>query len=257
MNDRLTGKATLVLGGGSGIGAETARRLAAESAKVCVADINLESAERIAHEIAEMGGESFALGVDIADEASVNATVAAAAERLGGRLDGAHVNAADLRVIRQDSDALAVDLSVFDRTMAVNLRGHLLCTRAILPYFLKQKAGSIVYTSSGASATGDPERPAYACSKAGLEALMRHVASRWGRDGITSNCVAPGVVITPEVEASRSAPQEFIDTYLARTPAPRLGRVQDIAAVVAMLLSEDGRWINGQVFHVNGGAHKP
>lgn len=254
INDRLKGKATIVIGGGSGIGAECARRLAAEGASVCVADLNVESAERIARWITDNGGQAFALPIDIADEDSVNEAVKAAVERLGG-LDGAHVNAADLRVIYEDSDVLAEELRVFDRTIAVNLRGHVLCTRAVLPHLLARDGGAIVYTSSGASISGDQARPAYASSKAGLEALMRHVASRWGREGITANCVAPGLVITPEVEASGHLPQEYLDTNLARIPNRRLGKVQDLAAMVALLLSEEGRWISGQVFHINGGTH--
>ena len=83
---------------------------------------------------------------------------------------------------------------------------------------------------------------------------MRHVASRWGREGITANCVAPGFVYTPEMQASGLVPQALLDGMLARIPGTRLGQVEDIAGVVALLLSEQGRWINGQVYNVNGGA---
>ena len=251
MLNRLQNKSLIVLGGGSGIGAGTVRRLTSEGARVCVADINLEAAERVAAHAATLGGEAFATKVDIADEAAVNAGVDLAAERFGG-LDGAYVNAADLSIIYRDTDALSIDLEVFDRTIAVNLRGHLLCTRAVVPHLLKRGGGALVYTSSGASVSGGPERPSYASSKGGLEALMRHVASRWGREGITSNCVAPGVVITPEAEGK--VPEDFLAHHRERAASPRLGKVEDLAAVVALLLSEDGRWINGQVFHINGGA---
>lgn len=253
INERLKEKAIVVIGGGSGIGAECARRVAAEGANVCVADINLDAAKKIADGIVGNGGRAFSLPIDIADETSVNDTIAAAADKLGG-IDGAHVNAADLRVIYEDTDILAEELRVFDRTIAVNLRGHALCTRALLPHLLAGDGGAIVYSSSGASVSGDPTRPAYSSSKAGLEALMRHVASRWGREAVTANCVAPGVVITPEAQASGNIPQDFLDEHSARVRNKRLGRVQDLAAVVALLLSEEGRWINGQVFHINGGA---
>lgn len=250
MQDRLSGKRIIVIGSATGIGAATVERLAAEGARVCAADINLEGAEAATR---AAGGDSFAVHVDIADEASVHRAVAAAAERLGG-LDGAHVNAADLRIIFQDSDALAVDLAVFDRTIAVNLRGHLLCTRAVLPRLLASGGGAIVYTGSGASDGGEAERPCYAMSKSGLNALMRHVASRWGREGITANVVAPGFTMTAELEASGQVPQALIDGFLARGRSTRLGKSQDHAALAAHLLSEDGRWINGQVLHVNGGS---
>jgi len=251
--DRLKGKALVVVGSGTGIGAATVRRLVAEGARVCAADINFPAAEAVAAEMVRGGGEAFAVHVDIADEGSVNRAVGAAVERLG-RLDGVHVNAADLRIIMQDSDAVAEDLQVFDRTLTVNLRGHLLCTRAVLPHLLASGEGAIVYTSSGACDGAEPSRPAYAASKSGLNALMRHVASRWGREGITANCVAPGLTVTPEMQAGGQLPKHFADAMLAKTPARRLGRAEDIAGVVAMLLSDDGRWINGQVYHVNGGS---
>jgi NAD(P)-dependent dehydrogenase (short-subunit alcohol dehydrogenase family) len=146
-----------------------------------VADVNDAGAQAVAEDVSS-GAEAFPVHIDLADEDSVNAAVAAAAQRFGG-LDGAHVNAADLRTILQDSDALAVDLAVFDRTLAINLRGHLLCTRAVVPHLLARGGGAIVYTTSGACDSAEPVRPSYASSKSGLNALMRHVASRWGRQG--------------------------------------------------------------------------
>lgn len=253
MHDRLRDKAIMVVGAGRGIGAATVRRLAAEGARVCVADVDLPAAEAVAADVARLGGYAFAVPIDIVDEQSVEAAIRMAVERLG-RLDGAHVNAADLRIIMKDTDALDEDLSVFDRTIAVNLRGHLLCTRAMLPQLLRNDGGAIVYTSSGSAVGAEPTRPAYATSKSGLHALMRHVAARWGREGVTANCVAPGITLTPELAASGGLPPELLRQALAKTPNRRLGRAEDTAAVVSMLLSEDGRWINGQVLHVNGGS---
>jgi len=253
MQPRLKDKAIIVIGSATGIGAATVRRLHAEGARVCAADINIKAAEALATELSGAGGEVFAVQMDIADEASVKAGVAAAAHRLG-HLDGAHLNAADLRTIMIDHDVLELDLEVLDRTIAVNLRGHFVTTRAVLPHLLARGAGAIVYTSSSAGDEGEPTRPSYASSKSGLNALMRHVATRWGRQGITSNCVAPGFTLTPEMTAGGKIPSEFTRMMEARTPSTRLGRVEDIAGVVAMLLSDDGRWVNGQVYHVNGGA---
>jgi len=124
MNIRLKDRRVIVFGSATGIGAATVKRLAEEGALVCAADINLAGAEAAAQ---AAGNGAFAVHVDISDEQSVNDAVKAAVDRLGG-LDGAHINAADLRVIMEDSDALALDLAVFDRTIAVNLRGHLLGT---------------------------------------------------------------------------------------------------------------------------------
>jgi len=250
MRDRLDGKRIIVIGSATGIGAATVRRLVNEGAHVCAADINLDGATACA---TTAGGNAFAVSLDIVDEASVNRGVAEAIERLGG-LDGVHINAADLRVIFADSNALEVDLAVFDRTLAVNLRGHLLCTRAALPHLLANGGGAIVYTSSGSADAGEPERPCYAMSKSGLHALMRHVASRWGREAITANVVAPGFTMTAELEAGGQVPPALIESFLAKGRSPRLGKSEDIAAMVAFLLSEDGRWVNGQAIHVNGGS---
>ncbi|WP_380879489.1 oxidoreductase [Sphingomonas sp. DBB INV C78] len=254
MKNRLNGRRIIVFGSATGIGAATVRRLAAEGARVCAADINLKVAEEVAR---EAGGETFAVYVDISDEATVEAAVAAAVDRFGG-LDGAHVNAADLAVIMRDSDALALDLEVFDRTIAVNLRGHLLCTRAVLPHLLRNPASAIVYTSSGSAYGAEPTRPSYAMSKAGVNALMRHVASRWGKEGLTANVLAPGFTVTGEMkmqmEANASEAKKWSDHFMARTPHTRLGESEDHAATVALLLSDDGCWINGAIIDVNGGS---
>lgn len=254
MKNRLTGRRIIVFGSATGIGAATVKRLVEEGAMVCAADINVEGATRAA---TEAGGETFAVHVDIADEASVAKAVDAAVDRFGG-LDGAHINAADLRVIMDDSDALAMDLAVFDRTVAVNLRGHLLCTRAVLPHLLKNEASAIVYTSSGSAHGAEPTRPSYAMTKAGLNALMRHVAARWGKEGVTANVLAPGFTVTGEMkvqmEANAQEANKWAQHFMARTPHTRLGEPEDHAGVVAMLLSDDGRWINGAVIDVNGGS---
>lgn len=256
MNGRLHDKAIIVIGSGTGIGAATVRRLASEGAHVCAADINAEGAGKVAEEARAAGGSAFALALDITDEESVNRAFAAALATLG-KLDGAHVNAADLRTVFADSNALDLDMAVFDRTISVNLRGHLLCTRAALPHLLASGGGAIVYTSSSAAHAAAPERPSYAASKSGLNALMRHVASRWGGEGLTANCVAPGFVMTAEMIAGGQVPTEVIDQFRAKTPSTRVGNADDIAAMVAMLLSDDSRWINGQVINVNGGALMP
>jgi NAD(P)-dependent dehydrogenase (short-subunit alcohol dehydrogenase family) len=254
MNSRLKDRRIIVFGSATGIGAATVKRLAEEGAQVCAADINLAGAEAPAQ---DAGNGAFAVHVDISDEQSVNNAVSAAVERLGG-LDGAHINAADLRVIMEDSDALALDLAVFDRTVAVNLRGHLLCTRAVLPHLLKNKESAIVYTSSGAAHGAEPTRPSYAMTKAGVNALMRHVAARWGKEGLVANVLAPGFTVTGEMkkqmEANAPEAEKWANFYMAKTPHTRLGQSEDHAAVVALLLSSDGRWINGSIIDVNGGS---
>ena len=249
----LTDTVVVVAGGGSGIGAATARRLGEEGAAVVVGDLNGENAGLVAAEVRDAGGRALAVQFDIADDDSVRALVAAALAEYGG-VDHLHANAADLSpdTLGRDSDAVTVPLDVFDRTLEVNLRGHLLCTRHALPAMLERGGGAIVYTSSAAAHVGEPERPSYAAAKAGINSLARHVASRWGRAGIRANTVAPGLVVTQSM-AETIAP-EFKDYALGVGRSPRLGRPDDIAAMVAYLMSDDGEWINGQVISVDGGA---
>jgi len=248
---RHEGKVAFCAGSATGMGAETALRLAREGAKVAVADVQHEAARALAERMASEGGEGLAIEFDIAEEESVRAAIAQVAERFG-RLDLMHVNATDRTLNRQDYDVLTTDLAVFDRMHRVSLRGHLLCSRFAIPEMLKAGGGAIVYTSSNAAKTGAPERMSYYIAKAGLNGLMRHVASRFGREGIRANCICPGVILTDAVLINTSqAEREEIGR---RIPSPRLGRVDDIAALVAFLLSDEAGWINGQAVSVDGGS---
>jgi len=249
---RLEGKIAIVAGGATGIGAATCERLAAEGAAVMVGDINMAAAQATAARITAVGGNAVPIRCDIADEASVAAMVKATVDRHGG-LDAIHINAADLSIIGQDLDVLAVSMDIFDRTIAVDLRGHVLCTRHALPELLKRGGGAIVYTTSGAAFIGEPTRVSYAAAKNGLHALMRHVASRWGKEGIRANAVSPGLVLSETAQANLSA--ELVAMHLADARSPRLGKPSDIAAAVAYLVSADAEWVNGQVMVVDGGRH--
>jgi NAD(P)-dependent dehydrogenase (short-subunit alcohol dehydrogenase family) len=251
MNMRgLPGKIAVIAGGATGIGAATATRLADEGVKLVIGDINIEAAEALAEKIRGGGGTAKAVLFDVSEDASVKHLVEAAVQTYGG-LDCMHVNAADLSLCTADSDAVDVPLEIWDKTIAVNLRGHLLCTRHAIPALLERGGGSIIYTSSGAAYIGEPVRVAYGVSKSGIHALMRHVASRWGKDGIRANAVAPGLVMTET--ALSQVPKATLDEILAQGRSVRLGRPADIAATVAMLMSDDGEWVNGQVISVDGG----
>jgi NAD(P)-dependent dehydrogenase (short-subunit alcohol dehydrogenase family) len=247
----LQDKVVVVAGGGSGIGAATALRLAQAGAAVVIGDLRAWAAEAVAGQIRALGGRAQGVGFDVLDEPSVAALIASAVEAFGG-LDAIHINLADLSIIFQDKDALSTPLDVFDRTIAVDLRGHLICTRHALPALLARGGGSIVYTVSGAAYVGSPEYVCYSMAKAGITALMRHVATRWGKEGIRANAVAPGLVLTDGVRAGMS--DEVKAHVMALGSTPRLGQPGDIAAMVALLVSEEGEWITGQVISIDGGA---
>ena len=171
-----------------------------------------------------------------------------------GQLDIFHANAADLAPdnFGRDSDAVDIPLEVFDRTIKVNLRGHLLSARHAIPEMLKRGGGALVFTSSGAAFAGEPTRSAYAMAKSGINALVRHIASRWGKEGIRADAVAPGLVLTDNIRSNLSP--EVLDQYLQAHRSRRLERPEDIVAMVAFLASDDGEWVNGQVFGVDGSA---
>lgn len=245
----LSGRVAIIAGAGA-IGSATAKRLAAEGARVVIGDMFVTSAEATAAEIVAAGGYAVGVAFDMTDELSIAALVATATNHYGG-LDIMHVNAADMVAGVHDTDALAIPLDVFDRTIEVNLRGHLLCTRHALPAMLARGSGALIYTSSAGAFRGEAERIAYAISKSGLHALVRHVASRWGKDNIRSNAVAPGFVATEQLLAK--VPAELQAEWLACTPSPRLSSPDDIASMVVMLASDDGRSVNGQVISVDGG----
>jgi NAD(P)-dependent dehydrogenase (short-subunit alcohol dehydrogenase family) len=249
---RLEGKIAIVAGGATGIGAGTAERLAAEGAAVMIGDINRDLAEATAARIVAAGGKAASTYCDIGDDASVAALIKATVDRYGG-LDLIHINAADLSIIGQDLDVLDVSMEIFDRTIAIDLRGHVLCTRHALPELLKRGGGAIVYTTSGAAFIGEPTRVSYAVAKNGIHALMRHVAARWGKEGIRANAVSPGLVLSETALANLSAEQQA--SQLADAHSTRLGKPSDLAGAVAFLMSDDGEWVNGQVLVVDGGRY--
>ncbi|MBU6536714.1 SDR family NAD(P)-dependent oxidoreductase [Streptomyces sp. NPDC057245] len=248
----LEGNAFIVAGGATGIGAATARRLAEEGANVVIGDINIARARQTASVLSGVGGEVFAVEFDLASDASVDRLVAHSIERFG-TVAGLYNVGADLSAknLGQDLDILAVDLAVWERTLDVNLLGYVRTIRAILPHFLETGRGAIVNTSSGAAFAGEDARAAYAASKAGVNALTRHVARTWGKQGVRCNAVTPGMVMGETQTAQND--DTLQNTLLAMTSLGRLGEPADLANTVAFLLSAESSWISGQVWNIDGG----
>jgi NAD(P)-dependent dehydrogenase (short-subunit alcohol dehydrogenase family) len=246
---RLTGKVIIVAGGG-GIGDELARRYAAEGASVVLSDIVGAAAQRAAAEISDAGGSAIGIELDGSEDERVRSAVALAQDRFGG-LDGFHANFASFADGESGADILDLPLDILDEVMRVNARGFVLCTRHAVPAMLARGGGAMVYTSSGAAYAGETVRCAYAMSKAAGHALMRHVARRFGPQGIRANVIAPGVVAHPRFYEALDA---ATITHLEGTnPLHRLGSPADIAAMGALLMSDEGRFITGQVLSIDGG----
>ena len=247
----LTDKVAIVVGGATGIGAATAARLGAEGCRVVVGDIAEDAAQSTAERVAAAGGTAAHVSFDLADPGSVSGLIDAAATTYGG-VDLLFNVGADMSTIRADTDVVDIEFDVWDRVMAVNLRGYVAAMKYAIPAMLERGGGAIVNMSSAAAFQGEPARPAYATAKAGIGALTRHVASRWGKEGVRCNAVAPGFTAT---EVIRSVPQwpELQAGALKRIRGTRVGDPGDIAALVAFLLSAEGEWINGQVVNIDGG----
>jgi NAD(P)-dependent dehydrogenase (short-subunit alcohol dehydrogenase family) len=253
----LDSRVGIVTGAASGIGRATAIRLAAEGAAIVVADVNGEGAAFVAREIVDTGGAAIPFQVDVADEAQVEAMVAAAVDRYG-RLDILHNNAAEAGHVTTggDLDILTIDVATWDRIMAVNVRGAMLGCRHAIPHMLGE-GGSIINTSSVAGLAGQSVHPAYGASKGALNTFTKYVATTYGRHGVRCNAIAPGVIATPSLQTN--VPAELVDVYRSHTLLPRLGRPDDIAALVVVLASDAGSFVTGQIIAVDGGllAHVP
>jgi NAD(P)-dependent dehydrogenase (short-subunit alcohol dehydrogenase family) len=246
---QLDGKVVVVSGGASDIGRATALRLASEGAAVAIGDVSLDGAATVAEEVTAAGGQALGLVCDVRREESVADLVRAAAETFGG-VDCVDHNAAWSHP-RLDSDATGVEIGVWDRTIEITTRGALLLARQAIPYMAQRGGGSIVTISSGTSTIGESVRVAYGVSKAALNQLTRHLAVRYGREGIRANAIAPGFILT--ATAAANVPDDVQQRLAAANPLRRLGTPDDIARVVVFLCSDASNYLNGQVLHVDGG----
>jgi NAD(P)-dependent dehydrogenase (short-subunit alcohol dehydrogenase family) len=248
---RLDGKVMLVAGAG-GIGGELARRFAREGAAVVVGDQDIDDAARVVTDIEDAGGRATAAELDGADEASFHGAVELCRRRFGG-LDGAHLNFATFIDSDESQSILDLPLDIYDETIRVNQRGFVVGTRAVLPALRERGGGALLFTSSIAAYRGGSSRVAYAMAKTAGHALMRHVAERFGAEGIRANAVAPGTILHGKWDAV--LPQEMKDGLLSiALIKSRLGRPEDIAGLSTLLMSDEGSYITGQVICVDGGA---
>ncbi|WP_088307925.1 SDR family NAD(P)-dependent oxidoreductase [Novosphingobium sp. B 225] len=245
----LAGKVAIVAGGARGIGAATARRLAEEGASVVIGDLLVDQAQETAAAIMADGGQAIAVALDGTNAESQAAIVKAARDAFGG-LDIYISNLAG--GTDGDIDALNCPVEVLDKSFAINTKSHFLATQAALPAMLERGGGAMLYTSSGAATGGAPWQVAYPMTKNAIHALARHVASRWGKQGIRANAVCPGLVLTEAVKIHLT--DEYVEKAQKGIPHTRLGQPEDLAAALTFLASDDGAWVNGQVWHVNGGA---
>jgi len=244
---RLEGKTALVTGGASGIGAATARRLAAEGARVAIGDLDEQGAVDLAGEV-----DGFACALDVADTDSVRAGVAAAVDALGE---------IDVLVNNAGTDRFAffvnTDEELWDFVLGVNLRGVLAVTHAVLPKMQERRTGAIVNVASEAGRVGSQGSVVYSAAKAGVIGFTKAIARESARYRVRCNAVAPGPIETPLLN---NAPQVLGEIgerlkqgMINATVMGRAGEPEEVAAAIAFLASDDASYVTGQTLNVSGG----
>jgi 3-oxoacyl-[acyl-carrier protein] reductase len=253
MNGRLKGRVAIVTGGGHGIGKAYAARLAAEGARLVVAEIDGKAALAVANELKAAGHAALGIRTDVADPDSV-AQMARATVDLFGRIDVLVNNAAIFATVpmsRAPFDEIAVE--EWDRMMSVNLKGAWLASRAVIPQMRKQGYGKIINISSGTALKGSPSRIHYVTSKAGILGFTKTLANEVGKDNICVNCVAPGSTLSEE-----DPDEGVVKMRTAAVSTRALKRVQtpeDLTGAVVFFASADSDFITGQTLVVDGGSY--
>jgi meso-butanediol dehydrogenase/(S,S)-butanediol dehydrogenase/diacetyl reductase len=240
---RFDGVTVVVTGSGRGIGAETARRFAAEGANVVVADIDRPQAERVAAALPS----AIALEVDVTSRASLRGIVAVATARFGG-IDVLVNNAASC----SDTPFLEITPEEVRRDVEVSMLGPFFASQEVLPGMIERRRGTILNLSSvnGLSSFGCE---AYSAAKAGVISLTRSLAIQHGQHGIRVNAVAPGSIATEAWDARREADPLVFEKAAAWYPMGRIGQPADIADALLFLASDAASWITGVVLPVDGG----
>jgi 2-hydroxycyclohexanecarboxyl-CoA dehydrogenase len=244
---RLEGRTALVTGGAGGIGAATARRLAAEGARVAVGDLDLDAAREIAADI-----DGLATALDVTDTASVGEAVARVGDAFGP---------VDVLVNNAGTDRFAffvkTDEALWDFVLGVNLRGVLACTHAVLASMQERGGGTIVNVASEAGRVGSQGSATYSAAKAGVIGFTKAIARESARFGVRCNAVAPGPIETPLLNSAETQLGELgarlKQAMIDATAVRRIGEPDEVAAVIAFLCSDDASYVTGQTVNVSGG----
>ena len=244
---RLDGKVCVITGAGGGMGREAALLFSAEGARVCVADVDGDAAERTAAE----ARDAFAVPADVADEGSVRRMFEQTVERYGGidvLYNNAGISPAD------DASILETGLDAWDRVQAVNARGVYLCCKHGIPYLLDRGGGSVVNVASFVALVGAAtSQISYTASKGAVLSLSRELAVQFARQGVRVNALCPGPVETPLLLRIFGDDPAAYERRRVHLPMGRLAKPREIVNAALFLASDESSYVNGATFVVDGG----
>jgi 3-oxoacyl-[acyl-carrier protein] reductase len=242
----LMNKVSIVTGGAQGLGRAIALDLARKGSHLVVGDVNLEAAQRVTEEVHALGRRSLALRVDVSNARDVSEMADRVVKEFG-RIDILVNNAGICQVVTIEK----MSEEDWDRVMAVNLKGVFLCSKAVMGVMKKQRSGRIVNMGSLAGKVGGIATGAnYSVSKAGVMCFTKALARELAPYGVTVNAVAPGVI---ETDMTRGITQGDFTNYLKTIPLGTIGSAEDVSHAVAFLVSDEARYITGEILDVNGG----
>lgn len=254
---RIAGAVALITGAAQGIGMASARLFAREGAKVALLDVDADGVADVAAGIAAAGGEAIALTCDVTDEAQVLAAAEAACARFGPVTVLFNCAGGSLP---EDAPVTEVDMTVWDRTMTLDLKGTMLCCRAVIPQMCAAGGGSIVNMSSGAALRGGSPAHVYTAAKGAILSLTRALAGAHAADNIRANAIASGRILTERILRTYGPPGgtgPVVDRQDAagrvRTHPFWIGRPEDIANIALFLASAESRMITGATIAADGG----